>query len=165
MGEAEWFERSRRAILRLCAVRRELDALRESEASGPGGKHGDSGPHQKNATSDPVAAAALAHDGVIARIEELSRQLESLEAARDTLRQVISGMRLALGDGYADVMAAYYLYGPELTYTGRSCTWQDVADRNGVTLRTVLRRRSVAADWLDDVGVAGAIAGKFTKGS
>ena len=165
MSGAEWFERSRRSVLRLCAVQRELDALTESEETGPGGSgHGDSGPRQKNATSDPVSAAALAHDGVVARIAELTRQRDGLEAARLALCRVIDGMRLALGDGYADVMAAYYLYGPELAYTGRGCTWQDVADRAGVSLRTAMRRRSVASDWLEDVGVSGAMAGMFTKG-
>lgn len=165
MGGSEWFERERRDILRLCAVQRELDALTESEATGSGGTgHGDRGLRQKNATSDPVSAAALAHDGVVARIAELTRQREGLEASRRALVKVIDGMRTALGDGYADVMAAYYLYGPELAYTGRGCTWQDVADREGVSLRTALRRRSVAADWLGDVGVSGAMAGMFTKG-
>lgn len=164
MDGAAFFERGRRAGLRLCALRREIGAVKDAVGSGRPLGGGSKGPHGRGGISNPTLSAAMASDGLEARLADMERERSGLEAAVSVLADVIAGMRLALGDAYADVMADWYLLGPERCYAGPGLTWQDVADERGISLRTAMRRRSVAIDWLEDVGLTGAIEGRFTKG-
>lgn len=152
MDSSEVFSAARSACVRAEVLDRQIAALEEqiSQAPSPGAGRGR-GP--KGQTSDPTYAAALSHGSMRRRIEWLRMERRACDDAMDECRVVLDGMRQALGDEFADVMGAYYL--------SADATWETVADGLHVTVRTVLRRRSVALDWVDDVGVQAAKMGYF----
>lgn len=102
-------------------------------------------------TGDPTARKAM---GRMEQDARLSWEYRRLERDIGQALGVIDGARRALGDQYADTIDAYYL-------TDRRVTWADVAELMGCTVRTCYVRRDVFCDWLEDVGIEGAMEGRF----
>lgn len=150
---------ARAAAVRLRALERQISGLL-AEAAGRYPGQDPSAPHVRSSgLSDPTWQGALSVRAHARRLDWLRRERDSCMATTDEFSEVVSGMRRALGDGTADAVRMYYL-----DRAADGVTWPEVADALGVTERTVLRRRSVAADWLSDVGIAHAKAGDLTRG-
>lgn len=153
--DAEAFFRDALAASRgLEGNRRRIDAVeQELDAAGCGsprlGPHGTSG-----GQSDPVYAGALRRMAARGRLDALLRERADLEATVGDCMAVIHGMERALGEPTARTMELRYVDG---------LPWSEVASELGVTERTALRRRSVAVDWLGDVGMAAARAGLLNR--
>lgn len=97
---------------------------------------------------DPTCTKAL-------HLLDWSDKLATLEARKDELEEfigltlaIIEGVRVGLGEEYADVLDARYI----------DCmTWRDM----GVNKSTGKHRVSVACDWVDSLGVAKILAGDY----
>ena len=100
--------------------------------------------------SDPTASAALFAESAKLAMERLRGRREAMELIVGAGLAVIEGVRLALGDGRADVLEARYI---------DRLAWEDVAERLGVSRSTAIRRADVALEWVDSVGWRRAIEG------
>ena len=146
-------ETSARAWLALTKWRYERMGLVAALMDEGGESHGGGGSAPVGGTtSDPTARKAM---GRIEQDTRLSYEYRRLERDVGMALRVVEGARSALGSSYADTIDAYYL-------TDRRVTWEDVAELMGCSVRTCHRRCDVFCDWLEDVGMAGAIEGRFT---
>lgn len=114
-------------------------------------KGGGGAPSSGGVTSDPTARRAM---GRMEQDARLSWEYQRLERDIGVALRVVEGARRALGDPTAETIDAYYL-------TDRRVTWEGVAELMGCTVRTCYTRRDVFCDWLEDVGIEGAIEGRF----
>lgn len=154
---------ARLAVSRLHGDRNALDALIECKHLGLSWTTRRDLTHVKSTVSDPTQMQALAAsgalDGLIAKAQE---SVDEDERAIGVALGIIEGCRVAWSDEVADTIEAYYIDGPEIErMTGERMTWEAVAERLGISPRTAFRRRDMIIDWIDDVGVDGAIAGRF----
>lgn len=102
-------------------------------------------------TSDPTASAALFAESAKARMEDIAARREAMELIVGAGLAVIEGVRLALGDGRADVLEARYV---------DRLTWDDVGERVGCTRSTAHEWCKETFDWIDAVGWRRAVEGK-----
>lgn len=150
---------SRLAAVRLQTLSRQISALEEDMADcWP--THGGNGPQGRSqGLSDPTYRGMLSLESRHRRLEWLESERQACRDRVDECRAVLAGMAEALGRPVAETCRLYYLDGAP-----SGIGWADVARETGVTERTALRRRSVAVDWLSDVGLAHARAGDLTRG-
>lgn len=135
-------------------ARRRSDVL--DELDGAESPTATQGPHARGGSlSDPVWRAMLRRRGLSLRLSEIEASMREQEAVVGECLAVLRGMSLALGERTAHAMERHYLDG---------LTWDAVAAEAGASARTVLRWRSVAIDWLSDVGPRLARAGCLTRG-
>lgn len=159
MDGSAYLAGARAAAVRLRTLDSQISGLL-AEAAGRYPGQDPSAPHVRTSgLSDPTWQGALSMRAHARRLDWLRRERESCMAQLDECAEVVAGMRRALGDGTADAVRMYYL-----DRAADGVTWPEVAEALGVTERTALRRRSVAVDWLSDVGLAHARAGDLTRG-
>lgn len=145
-------EVSARAWLELTKWRYERMGFVATLMDEGGETHGGGGASASGGTTgDPTARKAM---GRMEQDERLSWEYQRLERDIGQALGVIDGARRALGDQYADTIDAYYL-------TDRRVTWPNVAELMGCAVSTCYLRRDVFCDWLEDVGLDGAIEGRF----
>ena len=145
-------EVSARAWLELTKWRYERMGFVATLMDEGGETHGGGGASASGGTTgDPTARKAM---GRMEQDARLSWEYQRLERDIGQALGVIDGARRALGDQYAETVDAYYL-------TDRRVTWEDVAELMGCSVRTCHRRCDVFCDWLEDVGIDGAIEGRF----
>lgn len=154
MDAEAFFDATLAASRRLEGLQRRISAVEEElDSAGQGspgfGPHGTSG-----GQPDPVFSGTLRRMAARDRLGSLLRERADCEAQVGDCLAVIRGMAEALGEPTAECMEAHYVDGRP---------WAEVAESQGVTERTVLRRRSVAVDWLADVGLANARRGLLTR--
>ena len=96
--------------------------------------------------SDPTATLAQA------RISELDAMVADVQAKlNERIRlvgecgELLMRMERELGRRYRDVLEIYYI--------DRAGTWSEVAEELGISLRTVIRERDKAIEWLDVHGM------------
>ncbi len=139
MTSWETFAEARRAAAR-------LEELRLME-----GAPQPSGPRREGAracgTGDPTATAA---ERAIEGGRELAEEERACERAVDEARALGEGVRLAFDAPWWRVLDLHYL---------RLMGWREVAEETCVSLRTCLRWRDAAFEWIDSVGFARARAG------
>lgn len=146
----EMFAACLRAVERLDDVRAELLVGADAPRHAPG--------VHTSEVSDPTA-----HDAAY-RVDVLARRVAELHAEQDALLEqigeagaVIAGVRAVLGESYGYVLEAHYIDG---------WSWERVAVESvrecGVrmSVSTAKRRRDVACDWVDAVGVVRAREGR-----
>lgn len=155
---AGYLSDARRAAVRLRELEAQVAAEREAlYECGPGG--GGMPSRSSSGESDPTWRGVLSVRSRRRRLDWLLSEREACREQVDDLRAVLAGMAEALGPECAETCRRYYLDG---VATGDG--WAEVASAMGVTERTALRRRSVAVDWLSDVGLANARAGRLMRG-
>lgn len=165
-GASRALDAGREAVRRVAGLRRELDALEWALSAGVPWRTRGSGVHARGgAGSDPTAAAAT-DEGGRARAEELAAELAEAERAVGVLLALVEGCRAAWGDSWAETVELYYVDAPERErlVPGR-LGWSWVAEVQGIAPSTAWRRDSAVRDWIDEVGVDGAVAGRMTKGA
>lgn len=156
MDGAAYLSDARLAAVRLASLDKAISGL-ESESPGKYPSQDTSAPQVRaSGLSDPTYAGALSLRGRERRLSWLRSERDACLAAVRECSRVLDGMAVALGDETARTCRLYYLV--------PGATWGGVAGQVGATERTVLRRRSVAVDWLSDVGLAAAVAGRLTRG-
>ena len=104
--------------------------------------------------SDPTAARAIYNVDVWGEKLTHLRELESelLEFIGVTLA-IIEGVRIGLGDEYADILDQRYIDG---------LRWCDVeVDGKSVPSATGKRKVAIAFDWIDSVGLTGVLGGDY----
>ena len=104
--------------------------------------------------SDPTAARAIYNVDVwgekLAHLRELENEL--LEFIGVTLA-IIEGVRIGLGDDYAEILDQRYIDG---------LRWCDVmVDGKSVSSATGKRKVAIAFDWIDSVGLTGVLGGDY----
>ena len=105
----------------------------------------------KPVTGDPTASAALFAESAHARLDDLKAERESMELTVGAGLAVIEGVRAGLGERYADVLDARHV---------DKLTWDECADRAGVSKMTAIRDALTAYEWVDSVGWRRAIEGR-----
>lgn len=139
-----------------CAVER-LDDIRAELLVGVDAPRHAPGVHASG-VPDPTA-----HDAAY-RVDVLARRVAELHVEQDTLLEqigeagaVIAGVRAVLGEPYGYVLESYYV----------DCwCWERVAGESmrecgvSMSVSTAKRRRDVACDWVDAVGVVRAREGR-----
>lgn len=105
------------------------------------------------AISDPTANRAVYNVEVLSeRLASLrKREAELIEFIGGTLA-IIQGVRDGLGSEYADVLDGYYIDG---------VTWREVSKELGASVSTCKRRRDIACDWVDSLGVSAVLRGEY----
>lgn len=150
MGAREFFEAAREASRDAARAREQLEALEERRLSlGSPGAGSVSGSHADvNGTSRSIA--------LVDREAALHRRVEEDYALLDRACEVIygadneHGIERGIGPEAADVV------------WHRACgdeSWDEVAASTGMSARTCRRYYSVAMDYCDSVGLAGAVDG------
>ena len=102
---------------------------------------------------DPTANRAIYNvDSLDAKLANLrAREEWLLEFIGGTLA-IIEGVRRGLGEDYARVLDGYYI----------DClTWRDVSKELGASVRTCKRKRDIACDWVDSLGVSAILRGDY----
>ena len=135
MAATTWF--SRAASIALGSMEAELAGLYEPGSPDCGG----------------VESGSTGDGGMFSRMIracELRRRCETAEAIVGRALRVIEGVRLGMGERYADVLDMRYV---------DAMPWDEVAQRCGCSERTARRVRDVACDYIDAVGIDGAMDG------
>lgn len=141
------------AARRIEPLRRQVSAIEDDLATcGPHGSAGGGGSH--GTTSDPTYSSVLKRQRAGKKLDALKRELDECISTVGEGLAVLHGMAVALGEPTAAAMERHYVDG---------ISWSMVADELHVSERTILRRRSVAIDWLSDVGPRRAKAGALTR--
>lgn len=156
MDGAAYLSDARAAAVRLRSLDKAISGL-ESEPVGKYPRQDPSAPQVRTSgLSDPTYTGALSARAHQRRLEWLRSERDGCLARVGECSDALLGMAAALGPETAETCRLYYL--------DPGATWDSVAEATGVTVRTALRRRSVAVDWLSDVGLAHAVAGHLTRG-
>lgn len=157
MDGAAYFADARAAAVRLERLENQISGL-EASMMDCWPTHDGNGPQRgTQGLSDPTWRGVLNIESCRRRIDWLQTEADGCRETIAECRRVLDGMASALGGQYKETMALYYLH--------PGASWQQVANDMRVTERTALRRRSVAIDWLSDVGLANAKAGNLTRTS
>lgn len=137
MGARAWLDGVRAASIALGSMEAELAGLYE-----PGSPDGCG-----------VESGSTGDGGIFSRMLracELRRRCETAEAIVSRALRVIEGVRSGMGERYADVLDMRYV---------DAMPWDEVAERLGCAERTARRVRDVACDYIDAVGIDGAMDG------
>ena len=129
----------------LDAVNR-LEALETARTDLACGRHGGGAAPERpqGVHSDPTANAAIA---IAERLDAIADEARSCAALVDEAAQVAAGISAILGSMFADPVVAHYI-------EGRS--WSSLSLERGVSVSTLKRRRRIAFEWVDAVGIAAA---------
>lgn len=137
MGARAWLEDVRAASVALGAMEAELAGI-----YGPGAPD-----------ASGVASGSVGDGGMLSRCVragELRAGVAEAERVVGRALRVIEGVRRGIGERYADVLDMRYV---------DAMPWDEVAQRMGCSERTARRVRDVACDYVDSVGMAGAMRG------
>jgi len=144
MAARDFFVQVRDDVARLAVVQAKLEA---------GGE--DWRPDSvRTGNGDPTAARAVYNlDTLAGKLESLRSEERDLLETIGRALAVIEGVRKGLGDEYASILDQRYIDG---------LPWRFV-EYGGETVSpsTGKRKAAVAFDWIDSVGFAGVIAGKY----
>ena len=142
MGARAWLDGVRAASIALESMEAEMAGLYE-----PGSPDGVG-----------VESGSTGDGGMFSRMLracELRRRCETAEAIVGRALRLIAGVRAGMGERYADVLDMRYI---------DAMPWDEVAQRMGCSERTARRIRDVACDYVDSVGLAGAMRGEPPAG-
>lgn len=137
MDSREWFDSVRAECAGMRTMRARLDSLRSGQRGNMGG-----GSHA--GTSDRVPRAVVAISELEARMGEAAADIDAASAC-------IEGVGRALGERYAAVLHLRYIECMDWERVGREC---------GYSPDRCKHLRAIAMDYIDSVGVAGAIEGR-----
>lgn len=142
LGARSWLDGVRAASIAIGSIEAELAGLYEPGTPDGGG----------------VESGSIGDGGMFSRMLracELRRRCETAEAIVGLALRVIEGVRLGMGERYAEVLDMRYV---------DAMPWDEVAERCGCSERTARRVRDVACDYIDSVGLAGAARGEPPAG-
>ena len=107
----------------------------------------------RHQTSDPTAQAA------IYRVDELGEKLEALKLEESELERfigetlkILDAVNSGFGEIYANLLERRYVDGQ---------TWQEIYDDTGVKKSRGHYLLNIAFDWIDSVGMARVLSGRY----
>ena len=107
----------------------------------------------KPQTSDPTANKAIYNvDMWAGRLDDLRKREEYLIEYIGQTLEIIEAVRDGLGIEYAQVLDGYYIDG---------ATWRQVSKEYGLSVSSCKRKRDIACDWVDSLGVSRVIGGEY----